>query len=356
MNLLASNENLKLQIKHLTLEGFEKVNELSQTEVDKNKHEGKSSLMASIQTTRRSNDHVNTNEGFFQNINFNTTNDLFDLDLSVIDLNLTNEQLCEASFHNLPNTKNSPNDGHFFDLLIKEHMPLQINESFDPSKIFQEIAEKIPELLVNKFGSQFCTYLYDHLSKKEKIKFLKVLKFSFTSIALDTLGYQSLIFIIEKLKTDEEFETLIDNVKNKITIANLIKFENSNLVLERIIKHVPTKHLSCLFEFVHSKIEMISIGHSTVNIINELLLKANQNSTEMNRLLKAIAKKFHILVYHSVGHKIIINLIDSLEEMQILKITKQFSGNFCKMASNKYSACVLAKAFEKLNVVNKFNF
>lgn len=251
---------------------------------------------------------------------------IFDLELSAIQMDKDNTNYIELPFNNSflysPQEKSESNyhviNEYLYDILKGNFVNfIQTNpgskflqnaikrtEMKYISNIFSEIREKLPELIINKYGNHFCKVLYTSLCLQDKIQFIKVLKFSFTNIALNAYGSLSLVSMIENMTNNEEFDVLMDAVSSSVTLANLIKFPKSKFVVDKIIKHMPTKNLIPILDFVNRKFKILSLNSNTVNIIIELLAKPNDGTITKN-LIKIIESNFFEFIYHQNGSKII---------------------------------------------------
>jgi hypothetical protein len=89
------------------------------------------------------------------------------------------------------------------------------------SKIFHEVYDKIPELMIDLYGNYFFQKFYGYLSDDDRIEFMNKIKDSIVSIANNKIGTYPLQAVIDKMRTPQEKDILVDSVKFNILISTL---------------------------------------------------------------------------------------------------------------------------------------
>ena len=214
--------------------------------------------------------------------------------------------------------------------------------------IINELKGSFREVIKNKNGNYFCSYLIKICDKNNRIKILKELSNSINEDCIDEFGTYPIQNLIQYASTEDEFQLLLLSFNNYEAILFPAIDPHGTFVIQKIIKHIPENFRT---EFNSIFIKFVSfLAKDTYGAfcLEKFILYTKKESIQ-NKILNTIMNDFISLSTNKIGNYLIQNLLlkwwDNKKGENIKKIIKK---KYSILNNNIYSLHI-CELYNKLN-------
>lgn len=164
------------------------------------------------------------------------------------------------------------------------------------TKIFDEIKEYLPEMILSKYGNYFCRLLYHYIKFEEKLLVLNSLKQRFYQIATSSVGTYPLQSIIERVNSLEEKFILVECLKaNENFLMQMSMNEYSVHVIDKII-YVCDEFIAVrIYRFCFENFIQLSLNKNGIFLIKRIISQTKSTVTK-NKILKIVTENFALML------------------------------------------------------------
>ena len=206
--------------------------------------------------------------------------------------------------------------GQFFSLSLsqKGSKMLQDYVSIIPAKIltkiFDEIKNYLPELIMSTYGNYFSRLLYIYINFEEKLFYLNKIKEKFYFIATHRIGTYPLQYIIEHVNTHEEKILLIDCLEtHKRFLLQLSTHEFAVHVIDKILTACDENLSNEIFHFCLENFMKLALDRNGIFLIKRMMNKS-ENTTTNNKIMQIISENFAMMINDTYANYAILYMIE----------------------------------------------
>ena len=178
------------------------------------------------------------------------------------------------------------------------------------SKIFNEIKNNLPELIISTYGNYFSRMLYLYVNFEEKLFYLNKIKEKFYFISTHRIGTYPLQYIIEHVKTNEEKTILIDCLEiNKKFLLKMSIHEFAVHVIDKILTTCDENLANGIFHICLENFMKLAMDKNGIFLIKRIMNKSETTWTR-NKIMQIIFDNFALMINDPYANYSILYMIE----------------------------------------------
>ena len=213
--------------------------------------------------------------------------------------------------------------------------------------IFMEFANELEELILDIYANYFCLKIFYFLNKEDRMLFLYNISHNFDNLCINKISTYPIQCIIEKLKSEEEFDLIFNSIKNKLMKLSFDIYGTH--VLEKIITTFNyEKHIIHISKFIIDNfILLVNNSNGLCIVKKEIILEYKKKSNFFIQLKKLLLENSLILIQNPFGNYALQIAIDNWDLEDVKDIIKSFKGKGLLLSIQKFSSNVIERCIEK---------
>ncbi|WOH08253.1 hypothetical protein DCAR_0727691 [Daucus carota subsp. sativus] len=215
----------------------------------------------------------------------------------------------------------------------------------DVEKIFRETIVHIVELMTDPFGNYLVQKLLEVCDENQQMQILHSITRKpgdLVRISCDMHGTRAVQKIIETLKTQEQFSTIVSALKPGI--VTIIKNMNGNHVAQRCLQYLTTEHSEFLFDAATANCVELATDRHGCCVLQKCL--NHSNDAQRHRLVQKITSNALILSQDPFGNYVVQYVFEIHVPWAAAEILDQLEGNYADLSIQKYSSNVVEKCLK----------
>ena len=250
-------------------------------------------------------------------------------------LTIFNKTTILSAFHNQRNT------------LILQKSLNEINKDTIDT-IIQELSGTFSTIIKNRNGNYFCSDLFKHCDKNQRILILKEISNILSKDCIDEYGTHPIQTLIELSKCEEEYKLILSSFNDYKSIVNASLNHNGSYVIQKIIVFIPERYrmeFNVLFIKYIANLSVDMYGVCTV----KKFIRYTKNELLIKQILTIILNNFINISDDQYGNYLIQFILEYWWNSNEGIYLKQICiSKFHILATNHYS-CYLCDLFIKLS-------
>lgn len=224
---------------------------------------------------------------------------------------------------------------------------LETNDPEVISRIFEEVINEFPDLMIDPFGNYLCQKLAETCSHEEMKRIIEVVSPNLISICFNPHGTRAVQKLIEVVKDQELIDMVIKFLSSDV--VGLVKDNNGNHVVQKCLTHMSDENKQFIYNsIIENCIEVATHKHGCC-VIQRCLDHANKKQKE--DLISVIVTNALELVTDQYGNYVVQYVLDlkdtdfSVHE----KIAMELIDHIVDLSKQKFSSNVVEKCLQ-LNI------
>lgn len=219
--------------------------------------------------------------------------------------------------------------------------------------IYNNIKNRISELILDQFGNYLIQKLVELLNKQELYEIVCNIEQKIIFIAKNAFGTRVLQKIIA-ISNNTEINNKIVNQISKYDCLDLILDNNASHVVSALINCVPIKDLTFLYKIFIDSTEIITRNKNGCCVIQKILEKGD--SILKRKIVENIVNSLETLILDPFANYVLQCCMAIGYEDLNKKVVSYCSNEFNLYAMNKYSSNVIDKALSHLKIEDRNNY
>ncbi|XWS23879.1 hypothetical protein CRYUN_Cryun28dG0053300 [Craigia yunnanensis] len=215
----------------------------------------------------------------------------------------------------------------------------------DVQIIFNEIIDKIVELVMDPFGNYLVQKLLDVCTEEQRLQIvLMVTKEAgqLVRISLNTYGTRVVQKLIETLKSRQQISLIKSALKPGI--LDLIKDLNGNHVLQRCLRCLDNEDNKIIFDAAAKFCVDIATHRHGCCVLQRCI--AHSNGQHRDKLITQISRNGLLLAQDPFGNYVVQYIIELKVPSAIGNLLSQFKGHYVHLSMQKFSSHVVEKCLK----------
>lgn len=223
--------------------------------------------------------------------------------------------------------------------------------------IFDEVFERINELMTDPFGNYLCQKLMEYASEQNRVRVLAKVANDLVAISLNIHGTRVIQKILEHISGQEEISIVVKALGT--SVVTLTKDLNGNHVIQRCLHHMPPPssadsqtqgQQSADNQFIYNSIAVNIVSVATHKHGCCVLQRCIDYATPRQKTLltKSVIQHALELVQDAFGNYVVQYIMDFGTSAQIVsKVYEGLEGSIGNLAVQKFSSNVVEKCLEQ---------
>ena len=210
--------------------------------------------------------------------------------------------------------------------------------------IFNELKNKLPELLKDSYSNYFCKKLFKNLSQKDRIEYLTLIQNDLSILSTDSIATYPIQNIIQELGSKAEKNIFFLGIKN--SIDNFGYHIYGARILEKILSYFEDDFHKDIIDYICNNFIELAYNANGICLVKKILLMTNK--IELHKKLKKLIKDNALnLIVHQYGNYAVQTIIENWDDSDIEEIIDIYKDKFVFLSNKKFASNVIERIIEK---------